>query len=411
MPEVRAIVSLILLLCAAIQVAPAQWVSINRPTDPGYTRTQCFTTDGSTLFAGTLGAGVFRIADLNGTWVRVSNGLTNNDVRGVHTGSSGLYATTANGIFRSTNLGDNWGPVNNGVTNLNGRAISEGIGAVIAASFGGGFYYTTNNGASWTQANTGLPTLFLAALAVQGNTVFASAPSGVFRTTSLGGTWTTVNNGLASTNVGSFAVNGTNLYAFTFLIDASAYRTTNLGDTWVQANSGLASTPETFAVAVGQNVIAGTAGSGFFVSTNAGATWTASNAGFTLMAVRAITIFGTDVVAGTSDGGIWRRPLSQIVTSVRQEPGAVPGRFSLEQNFPNPFNPTTTIRFALPAQAEVRLSVSDLTGREVAVLVDESLGAGSYTASWDAAGAASGVYFYRLTAGPYSAVRKLLVAK
>jgi hypothetical protein len=70
------------------------------------------------------------------------------------------------------------------------------------------------------------------------------------------------------------------------------------------------------------------------------------------------------------------------------------------QNYPNPFNPTTDIDFQVAASGEVRLSVCDLAGREVAILVDERKGPGSYHVTFDASGLASGVYLYRLQVRP-----------
>ncbi|HYE95019.1 MAG TPA: T9SS type A sorting domain-containing protein [Rubricoccaceae bacterium] len=80
------------------------------------------------------------------------------------------------------------------------------------------------------------------------------------------------------------------------------------------------------------------------------------------------------------------------------EPG-VPGRFALERAYPNPFNPATTIRYSVGAAGPVRLAVYDVTGREVAVLVDGPLAPSVYEATFDASGLASGVYVVRLAAG------------
>jgi len=75
-----------------------------------------------------------------------------------------------------------------------------------------------------------------------------------------------------------------------------------------------------------------------------------------------------------------------------------PASFRLEQNFPNPFNPTTTISYALPKDAYVSLAVYDLTGQKVTQLVDRQTAAGSYQVVFDATGFPSGIYFYRLQA-------------
>ena len=97
-------------------------------------------------------------------------------------------------------------------------------------------------------------------------------------------------------------------------------------------------------------------------------------------------------------------------TAVEAEAG-VPEAFALHQNYPNPFNPETTICFGLPEAAEVRLLVYDVTGREVARLVDEALPAGQHRARWDASGLPSGTYLYRLTAGPLSQTKALTLLK
>jgi hypothetical protein len=97
--------------------------------------------------------------------------------------------------------------------------------------------------------------------------------------------------------------------------------------------------------------------------------------------------------------------------AVEQQQAAQPTEFKLEQNYPNPFNPTTTIRFAIPQTEHVMLKVYDLLGREVATLVDEARNAGSFNETFDASKLASGVYIYKLSAGVYSASRKLIVVK
>lgn len=77
-----------------------------------------------------------------------------------------------------------------------------------------------------------------------------------------------------------------------------------------------------------------------------------------------------------------------------------PNVFKLEQNFPNPFNPTTKISFSLPFQSVVSIKVYNLIGQEVATIVNEHMVAGSYSKIWNAASMPSGAYFYRLQARP-----------
>lgn len=93
-----------------------------------------------------------------------------------------------------------------------------------------------------------------------------------------------------------------------------------------------------------------------------------------------------------------------------------PKRLSLSQNYPNPFNPRTSIRYALPQDAQVRLTIYNLLGQKITTLVDEQQSAGYRTVWWDGKDAngddvSSGVYFYRLTAGEFSEVRKMMMVK
>ena len=89
----------------------------------------------------------------------------------------------------------------------------------------------------------------------------------------------------------------------------------------------------------------------------------------------------------------------------------LPTQFVLMQNYPNPFNPTTTISFGLPKQAFVSLKIYDMLGREVATIISEELRAGNYSRQWNARGRASGVYFYRLSAGTFTQTKKLILLR
>jgi hypothetical protein len=93
------------------------------------------------------------------------------------------------------------------------------------------------------------------------------------------------------------------------------------------------------------------------------------------------------------------------------EPSELPTRFQLYPNYPNPFNPSTTIAFDLPKTEFVSLKVFDLLGREVAVLNHGVIAAGHHSLSFDGSALASGIYFYRIQAGSFSANQKLMLLK
>ncbi len=103
--------------------------------------------------------------------------------------------------------------------------------------------------------------------------------------------------------------------------------------------------------------------------------------------------------------------LRKGVTFVEQNTSNVPQVFELSQNYPNPFNPVTEISFSLPRKEHVSLKVFNVLGMEVATLVEGERGAGRHTASFDATGFASGVYFYRLKAGDAMLSKKMMLVK
>jgi hypothetical protein len=141
-----------------------------------------------------------------------------------------------------------------------------------------------------------------------------------------------------------------------------------------------------------------------------------SSSGDTYAHSLAVNESGTVVIAGSANDKSSGSKLfvatfgSKTLATPASESG-LPTAFSLDQNFPNPFNPTTVIGYQLSMASRVRLVVYDLLGREVKILVDERKGAGSHLVRFDAIGLASGVYFYRLTAGGSVLTRKLLLLR
>jgi hypothetical protein len=97
-------------------------------------------------------------------------------------------------------------------------------------------------------------------------------------------------------------------------------------------------------------------------------------------------------------------------TSVEVD-GQLPAVYKLGQNFPNPFNPSTSIRFDLPKASQVRLTVYNMLGQRVATLADGMWQAGTHQVAFDASSLASGAYIYRLEAGAFMQSRQMLLVK
>ena len=103
--------------------------------------------------------------------------------------------------------------------------------------------------------------------------------------------------------------------------------------------------------------------------------------------------------------------LGSGVTGVKPADNTTPADFNLAQNYPNPFNPTTQINYSIPSSQKVVLKVYDELGREAATLVNENQAAGNYTVDFNASNLASGVYFYRLQAGDFVQMKKMVLMK
>ena len=123
------------------------------------------------------------------------------------------------------------------------------------------------------------------------------------------------------------------------------------------------------------------------------------------------TFFAEDQAGNLSDSVIHLVVLIDPTLFSVGNINTLPTTFKLLQNFPNPFNPSTTIFFSLPLRSFVSLKVFDLIGKEVTTIVSEQLSAGNYSRKWNAEGLRSGVYFYQLQAGSFTETKKLILLK
>ncbi len=364
-------------------------------------------------------------------WVQVSGlGVTRltNDGNNIYAGSVKLYVSTNMGIewsilynpsiggvqalniidnhiwigsfynnLYTTNSGVNWINVN-----LNQWVywFTTHNSKIFAGTESNGCYISSNYGVNWYPS--GYIWEDVLCFLSSGNRLFAGTSQGLYYTTNDGSNWY-----LTSANtVGVLSIinNGSKLFAGTLL---GVYSSTNNGDTWEQNSLDT----NTYSLeSSGQNIFAGTYNDGFYVSNNNGTDWIRKNEGIGIQRINTLTIINNYIFAGTESAGIWKRPLSEIV-NVMPINSEVPASYSLSQNYPNPFNPVTRIRYDLPRAGVVRLAVYDVMGREIDMLVNERQAAGSYEAIWDGTRFASGVYFYRLTAGNFSETKKLLLIK
>lgn len=417
----------------------------------------------SSLFAGT-DAGVFCSTDDGRSWINMSNGLNASVVRPLAVNGSTIFAVGANGYgsHRSSNNGVTWASIGSLADYhvhsfaTNGSCVVAGTDGPVLVSGASPILRSTDSGASWTIIGNAIVGHCLAlndayvfvgsqygpvggfrcpidsstwtelsvgpgirALATNGSNIFAGTMlQGVFHSSDNGTHWTAATSGLDTyTVVAALAVNGSNVFAATStnpeggnIQGVGIFRSRDAGVSWTSVNTGLTVLNIT-ALAIHDSVLyAGTDSGGVFLSTNNGTSWSPFNADLPNPYVSSLALNDTYIYAGIL-GGLWRRPLSEELVSVPPSGKNVPLQFGLEQNFPNPFNPTTVIRYELALTSYVVLKIYDVLGKEVETLINEWLSAGSHSGTFNAKELPSGIYFYRLQAGDFVETKKMILLK
>lgn len=123
-----------------------------------------------------------------------------------------------------------------------------------------------------------------------------------------------------------------------------------------------------------------------------------------------LSVSGTNIFAGTA-GGVWFRPLSEMITSIEQTSDQLPEKYALYQNYPNPFNAKTRIAFEIPNRSHVKINILDVKGQFVQQVMDKDLQAGTYTMIYDAKLMTSGIYLLQMKTERFTEVKKMLLLK
>jgi hypothetical protein len=282
---------------------------------------------------------------------------------------------------------------------IGGPEDSNGVGAVWIFSRSAGIWTQEGGklvgGGALGASNQGTAV----ALSDDGNTVIVGGPFDSSGTgaawifTRSGGAWSQQRNKLVGTDALGPSFQGTSVALSsdgnTAVVGGSGDNGST-GATWVFARAN----------GVWSQVGAKLVGAGLIQKAGQGQAVSVSGDGATVL------IGGPGDNAGV--GGAW--VFRQTGTSITKTPWAA-NRFSLEQNFPNPFNPTTTIRYVLSAQSHITLSVYNTLGQLAASLVDGNQDAGIHEVIFDGGGLSSGIYFYRLQGGGFIQTKKIVILR
>jgi photosystem II stability/assembly factor-like uncharacterized protein len=418
------------------------------------------------LLAGSF-EGLFRYHSTTGAWEELNNGIHARLIETItFTKSGSLLVLSLENVFRSTNDGTNWtrtsfGPLvrpyafaplfcaSSGSLFLAGsfdygaecgllRSTDDGLtwnrisvlsnhyaiwsivesprGVLFTASAAGDVYRSTDNGDSWMKvvASQGITRLMCMTADRQGN-IFGVQDSSVL--ISHDGThwgeipWT---RPYASWEA---LVPDSRGHLFLGASGSGVYHSADQGKTWQRegTEAGLIDWYVMSAAADDSgNVVLGTA-SGLYRLADSTDRWQEFGVGLPSAYFGALAFSPQGhVYGGTVSYGMYRssEPMGRRVASSDGLPADEEVlEFALFQNYPNPFNPSTTIRYALPTRSNVSLTIFNLLGQKVATLVNGDVESGNHEVTFNAAGLASGVYFYRLQTPSFVQARKLLLVR
>jgi hypothetical protein len=378
-----------------------------------------------TLFAGTDSGRVLASTDMGNSWTPRQIGSAEKPVRALAVdGTSIIAGTGGDGIFVSTDDGMNWNAVNDGLANRDITALTVYVDlegdTVLLAGTSDGVYRSTNDGATWIHAGLSWSTVgpFVEVRPDIYTVVCAGGElggCGITKSTNAGRDWENVSMGLPYGGAAISCI--TTMEQTMFLAENAGHRVYRryAGDSaWRPVAFAIidinALASAVFFDLTDHFLFAGTDDLGVVYSLDWGESWRDMNDGMPLNTkVTSLAFHDGYLVAGTG-WGIWRRWIPDLVTRI-PAPDHGQGDFALMQNYPNPFNPSTTIRYGLSTRSQVTLTVFNSLGQRVALLENGEREAGYHEVQLNAAGLPSGVYFYRLQAGMFTDVKRLVVMK
>ncbi|MFL5765730.1 MAG: PKD-like domain-containing protein [Bacteroidia bacterium] len=295
---------LMLLLVFCSFNASAQWTQTAGPV--GGT-VKCMTTDGSGLFAGTQGSGVFYSANSGANWSQVINGLSSTYINALAMSGSTVFAG-GNGVFTSTNNGATWTNCTSGIPSFEPiMSLAANGSTIIAGTNGDGLYRSLDGGATWALSNTGLPAAQqIQALAISGTNIYAgTGTNGVYLSTNNGASWSAVNTGLVgiASGIEAITIKGGNVFASVHA--NGVFLTTNSGTSWSARNTGLPNLFVNNFTVNGTDLFVAMDNNGVYKSTDDGTTWAAANGGILNSRVFCVTVMGVDLFAGLNGAGVY----------------------------------------------------------------------------------------------------------
>jgi hypothetical protein len=334
-----------------------------------------------------------------------------------------LGETQNTSLQRSNDGGTSWVPSNNGLTGNGswvGPIISHPTAPEIFFTAREQVFKTTTWGVIWVPISSGTSGVIreMAISRSDPNTMYATSGSAIYKSTDGGVTFTSVTSGLPGRTITSVYVHpdSANVAVVTFsgFGAGKVYKTTNGAASWINISGNLPDSPVNdvliYYPGVATNVYYAAMDIGVFITTNYGSTWVELADGLPNTVAMHLDFHqaSNKLRIGTHGRGVWQTDVPSGLINYNNQ---IPAGFSLKQNFPNPFNPVTIIKYDIVKDGYVKLAVYDILGKELKSIINENQKAGSYTIQFDGSKLSSGVYFYRLIINGFTETKKMMLTK
>jgi len=337
-----------------------------------------FTNVGNNIFAGT-DDGVFLTTDNGDHWSNSTDSLPYMQVDRLTASDSFLFVTVLEKfydriahVFLSLDTGKSWNAFDS--LNTATTSITQGSFTYVAGYPSTGVVYQTTNNGIWTEADSGIREFGIyggnasnvETLVPSGESIFAGTDDGIYLTTNNGFSWTKIGS-LPSTSARFTALYLRDNY-FIATTNDGVFASMDSGVTWIETDSGLANTSKNISASAVQD-------------------------SFLYVGIQRINLTGQEV-------GLFRRSIAEIEQAVKQGRDQAPvnevrvtAGFEVDiRSYPNPFSQSTAISFTIPESGPAQITILNLLGAEVARVYDGKLSAGEHSFTWDARGAAPGMY-------------------
>ena len=402
-------------------------------------------SDLSTLVASA--AGIFKTTNRGSAWQESDDGIVYSSIQSLASANTNIYAGTAyGGLFLSTDGGNSWQRKNNGMNAQLIDAIATTGDKVFAAGSFGGMFLSRDSGDSWSQINGDVFSTYqtAGALLADSNFVIAATGSSLYRTTDDGSTWIQIDSGLPSQTFRALASSTGAIFA----LGDNAYRSIDNGDSWMQIDSvGYAESiatdgsnvvihcPEGFLqstndgeswelissqldsldivslvitnsiyVAYAQNNVP-SQDFGVFISLDQGKTWTKTEDGLDGHILNPMIQVGNYIYGGTQWGGVFRTTTPSIVESTNNDLELNP------QLYPNPSTGACTLVYQVDGESFIQVAIYDVAGNQVRVVSSEYEGEGQHTISLGTESLPSGNYVCQVRVGDRVCYINLVITK